>query len=154
MKNLTPNSFRFIPAALGLVFSLLANNAGATYTTWDPQGSTGANPYTGSMTETWEHAKWSTSETGQASPVNWVESTAAVFGVHTGTGTPAFTVTMNSDHTVAGIFDGEQTPDSCNVTISGTGKMNLPAGEQGFDLITAGDGSPALDQSGVACAET
>src|ERR1035441_1021161 len=58
MKNLTPNSFRFIPAALGLVVTLLANHAAATYTTWDPQGSNTQNPYLSSMSQTWENAKW------------------------------------------------------------------------------------------------
>jgi hypothetical protein len=39
MKNLTPKSLRFIPAALGLVFCLLANHAGAQQG-WDPNGTT------------------------------------------------------------------------------------------------------------------
>src|ERR1017187_1257646 len=113
MKNLTPNSFRFIPAALGLVFSLLANHAGASVTTWDPQGTTGGNPYTSSMSQTWENAKWSTSQTGQATQQAWVENTAALFAVHAGNGTPTFTITMNGNHTVAGMFDGPDTPNSC-----------------------------------------
>ena len=127
MKELTPKSLRFIPAALGLLICLLANHAGATFTTWDPQGTTGANPYTGDLSGTWENAKWSTSQIGQATPQAWVENTSALFAVHTDTVTPAFTVTMNSDHTVAGIYDGNQTPNACTVTISGTGKIILPA---------------------------
>ena len=39
MKNLTSNSLRFIPAALGLIFSLLANHARAGVSYWDPNGT-------------------------------------------------------------------------------------------------------------------
>src|ERR1035441_373110 len=127
MKDLTPNSFHFIPAALGLVFCLLANHARAAVTTWDPQGTTGANPYTSDLSQSWENAKWSTSQTGQATPGAWVEGNQALFAVHSGTGTPAFTVTMSNNHTVAGIYDGPQTPNACTVTITGSGTMILPA---------------------------
>src|SRR5205823_350770 len=50
---------------------------------WDPQGTTGANPYTSSMTGTWENNKWSYGSAGLASPVAWVNGKAACFGVHT-----------------------------------------------------------------------
>ena len=143
MKNSISNSFRFIPAALGLAFCLLANHAGAAVTTWDPQGtvttpnthySGSSSFYTGNLSQTWENAEWSTSQTGQASPVAWTENTAAQFAVHTGTGTPAFTVTMNANHTVAGIFSGPLTPNPAVFTIAGTGTIILPAGLQGFDI--------------------
>ena len=113
MKTSLQNSARFIAAGLGLLLFLLANHAGATTTTWDPQGTTTTPAYcnatcwyTGNLTGTWETSKWSTSQTGQATPQAWVEGTAAVFAVHSGTGTPAFTVTMNANHTVAGMFNG------------------------------------------------
>ena len=72
----------------------LTNNMIAIATTnstifyWDPQGTAGANPYTGNMTGTWENAKWSYGASGLASPVNWVDGKAACFGVHTGFGIP------------------------------------------------------------------
>ena len=126
------------PAAvsLGLLCCLLANYAAATVTTWDPQASNAQNPYLGSLSQTWENAKWSTSQTGQGTPQAWVENTAALFAVHTGTGTPAFSVTMNGNHTVAGIFDGPLTPNPCPVTITGTGTMTIPAGWQGFQVTS------------------
>lgn len=123
-----------------LTFAIVAQNATATVTTWDPQGTTGANPYTGSLTGTWETTDWSTSETGQTTPGAWVENTAALFAVYSGAGTPAFTVTMNSNHTVAGIFDGPLTPDPCPVTIQGTGTMFIP-GFQGF-AVSSDSGDP------------
>jgi autotransporter-associated beta strand protein/uncharacterized repeat protein (TIGR03803 family) len=135
---------RFIPAALGLGFGLLANHAGAAVTTWDPQGTVtspvycnGPCWYTGNLSQTWENNEWDTAnETGTATPVNWVEGTAALFAVNSGTGTPAFTITMNANHTVAGIFDGPLAPNPCQVTIQGTGTMILPAGLIGFDVIS------------------
>src|ERR1039457_2099711 len=135
MKRLPIKSLRFISAALVLLFCLLANHVGATVTTWDPQGSNTQNFYLGNLSGTWENAKWSTTEgVGLATPVNWVESTAAEFAVHSGTGTPAFTVTMNANHTVAGMFSGPLTPNPCPVTITGTGTMTIPSGFQGFDV--------------------
>src|ERR1035441_9834399 len=125
MKENISNPLRFIPVALGLLFALLANHAGAVITTWDPQGSNTQNYYLGDLSGTWESSKWSTSQTGQATPVAWVENTAALFAVHSGTGTPAFTVTMNANHTVAGVFDGSLTPNPCPVTINGTGTFVL-----------------------------
>src|SRR5207245_8286098 len=59
-----------------------------------------------------------------------------------GTNTTTFTVTMNDNHTVAGIFDGSLNPKSCKVTISGTGVMTLTNGFDAFNITTnATDGS-------------
>jgi hypothetical protein len=130
MKKLIPNTFRFIPAALCLLFCLLANHAGATFYTWDPIGTSTQSPYyTGSLSGTWENASWASSNTssGQATPQNWLEGADAIFAVNSGTGTPAFTVTMTANHTVAGIFDGPENPNPCLVTINGTGILTLTA---------------------------
>src|ERR1035441_2831891 len=143
MTNLTPKSLRFIPAALGLAFALLANHAGATVTTWDPQGASTQSPYyTGHLDGTWENASWAAGDTGvgQASPVNFVEGDAAEFAVNSGTGTPAFTVTMNANHTVAGIYSGPLADNPCPVTITGPGTMTIPSGFQAFGINNnAGD---------------
>src|ERR1017187_4631341 len=163
MKKLTLNSLRSIPAALGLIFALLANHAGAAITTWDPQGSNTQNYYLGDLSGTWENANWSTSQTGQATPQAWIEGTAALFAVHSGTGTPAFTVTMNANHIVAGIFDGSLTPNPCPVTIAGTGiYSNAPNNLNGinptantgnpgsvtFNVVVAGDATGGMDAQG------
>lgn len=111
---------------------------------WDPQGSTGSNPYTGSMTGTWENSDWSGSAGGQTTPIAWVEGKASCFGVHTGTNTPAYTVTMNSNHTVAGFFDGALTPNACDITIAGAGTIILAGGPQALDAHNASDGSSAF----------
>ncbi len=135
MKNLNSNSQRFNLAALGLAFSLLANHAGAAVYYWDLQGTTGANPYTGSLSGTWENNDWSVSTSGQATPGAWVDiadGRTAEFAIHSGTGTPAFTVTMNANHTVAGIINNPP----CTVTITGSGTMTLPFGSQLFNIIS------------------
>jgi len=131
----------FNGTAATLLSGWVATAAASSVYYWDPQGTSGASPYTGSMTGTWENNDWSTSSAGQASPTAWVDGKAACFGVHTGNGTPAFTVTMNSSHVVAGFFDGSLTPNSCNVTITGSGTISLASGAQGCDVHNASDGS-------------
>ena len=168
MKKLHLTSFRFIPAALGLVVALLANHARAAVTYWDPEGtytgsatyvtytgqaSSKAPPVPGTMVGTWETASWSTVATGAATPVAWVENTAACFAtgagatnsaVLDGSSTTTFTVTMNGNHTVAGIFDGDLNPDSCIVTIQGSGIMTMLAGNlNGYGVLNSGDHSLA-----------
>src|ERR1039457_4843433 len=119
MKENISNPLRFIPVALGLLFALLANHAGAVITTWDPQGSNTQNYYLGDLSGTWENNNWDSAAAypndgvGIASPIAWAENNAAEFAVNSGTGTPAFTVTMNANHTVAGIFAGPLTPNPC-----------------------------------------
>jgi autotransporter-associated beta strand protein len=125
----------------GMQSAMIATSATSAIYYWDPQATSGANPYTGSMTGTWENSEWSTSSGGQATTTGWVNGKAACFGVHTGAGTPAYTVTMNSSHVVAGFFDGPLAPNSCNVTINGSGVITLASGPQALDVHNASDGS-------------
>ena len=144
MKKIIHKSLSFVSCGMLLLLSVTGYRAGAAVLYWDPQGTTGANPYTGSMSGTWESSLWSSSSSGQATPVAWTNGDAACFGVHTGKGTPAFTVTMNGNHTVAGIFDGPLTPNSAIVTITGTGIMTMQTNNlNGFALFNATDGSLA-----------
>ncbi|HYV27762.1 MAG TPA: GH25 family lysozyme, partial [Candidatus Eisenbacteria bacterium] len=121
-----------------------SNAANSTIYYWDPQGTTGTTPYSNSMSATWENAKWSYQSSGLGAPTNWVEGRAACFGVHTGIGTPAYTVTMNANHIVAGFFDGALAPNSCDVTIQGSGTIQLASGAQALDSHNASDGSLGL----------
>lgn len=159
-RNRLRNAVLATIAAMGVSLPF-ANPTRAAVTYWDPQGTTGANPFIGSMSGTWETNKWSTSSSGSATPVAWIEATAPDFAVHSGIGTPAYTVTMNSDHNIAGAFDGSLTPNSSDVTIQGTGHWKLSGG-QGFNLNNASDGSlanvhikvPLVDGNYVAGATT
>ncbi len=141
LKPFIHQSLRSGSAGLCLLFGLLANHAQAGLDYWDPQGTTGSNPYTGDMSGTWENSLWSTSSGGSATPTAWVEGDAAVFAVASGAGTPAFTVTMNKNHTVAGVFDGPLIPDPVPVTITGSGIMTMPGGLQGF-FVNSDSGDP------------
>ena len=118
--------------------------AGGAVIYWDPQGTSGTTPYTGSMAGTWESNLWSTVTTGTAPPVAWIEGSAACFAVHSGVSTPAYVVTMNSNHTVAGVFDGPLTPNACNVTISGSGIISIPTGLQAFYPFNSADGASGV----------
>lgn len=111
---------------MGLFFWGLRMHAAVLY--WDT-GGTGGAPGSG----TWESSVWSTRSSGTSSPVGWTEGDAADFAVNASGQT--FTVTMNSSHTVAGVFDGDTGlgTSPCNVTISGSGTMTMPSGtQQGF----------------------
>ena len=113
----------------------------AAVTYWDPQGPWSSGTYTGNLSGTWENKSWSTNYQGAGvSPTNWIESSAACFGVGTALGTPAFSVLMNANHTVGGIFIGSLNPNSCTVTVYGSGIMTL-SGLQGFNIHNASDGS-------------
>jgi fibronectin-binding autotransporter adhesin len=148
MKNNIRMIARFISACLSLLPLVVATpGSGATYY-WDPEGVYASPPvpaYSGSMSGLWENSLWSTAPGGQSSGIAWADGNLAVFGVGTGLATPAFTVTMNSDHTIAGLQIGRSTTYSCNVTLTGTGTLNLPAGTlQTFRLGNSpADGSQA-----------
>ena len=153
----------FNKLAFGSLFlfllALCASNAeAAVFLTWAPQGTTGGTitsptvgGYTGSMSQTWENAKWSTSQSGQATPQAWVDSATGsnvLFACQANGNTPAFTVTMNANHTVAGIFDRPENPDPCTVTITGTGQIVMPSGLAGYD-VTSDTGDPGSLTIGV-----
>lgn len=107
---------------------------------YDPQGTNGPNPYTNSMSGAWESDSWSASTNGRIVPVGWYEGQAAVLGVHTGLGTPPFTITMNQNHTVAGVFNDLYAGYACAVTIAGPGIMTFQV-RQGFSAANTSDGS-------------
>lgn len=107
---------------------------------WDPQATNGTNPYTNSLAGNWEDNSWSTNSGGQIIPYGWFENKAAVIGTHTGLGTPSFTITMNKNHTVAGVFNGALIPNACNVTITGPGIMTI-TNDQGFATFNSSDGA-------------
>lgn len=117
-----------------LLLAFSASNSLAANYYWDPQGRSSSTVTSG----TWENNVWSTSASGTISPIGWSENNPAFFAIGTVTGT--ITATMNSTHTVAGIFNGDHSGTiACNLTISGTGAMNMPASSvQGF--FTAGGG--------------
>ena len=149
MKKHNPNALRLIPAALGLVFVLLANHARAAVTWWDPEGTlrrparpayTGQTssrvrlPFPGTLAGTWETTSWSTANTGAATPVAWIEGYAAGFAIGAGAtnsgnaaSTTAFTITMNPKPHRGGHVQRNPKPRTpVIVTINGAG--TIPGG--------------------------
>ena len=124
-----------------LVDLIQASRSPASVLYWDPQANDWIYPYPDDMSGTWENSLWSSSSSGQVAPVNWTDGDAVCFGVNTGSKTPPFAVLMNSNHTVAAVFDGSLNPNSCNVTVYGSGVMLLPAGLDAFAIHNASDGS-------------
>ena len=131
---------------------------------WDPSGFRGSyNTYAGnSLTGSWDTNGWARNTGGttglpadqgmlisQLQP--WTDGDAAVFAVGAGAtnnvnqggaNTTTFTVTMNANHTIAGIFDGSLNNKSCKVTIDGAGVLTLTNGFDAFNITTnATDGS-------------
>ena len=123
MKNRIQNSARFISAGVCLLFSLLANHAGATVIYWDNNGT--GTPSSGTWNTT--TAQWATSSVLTASTVVWNTADAACFTAGA-TSPGAITITVNSAINCAGIFNGSLNPPGCTLTISGTGSLNTPSG--------------------------
>ncbi|PWU16564.1 MAG: hypothetical protein C5B50_13290 [Verrucomicrobia bacterium] len=158
VKKYSANLLNFAAKILCLFVLLWASHVRAVLSYWDPQGAWGSYAtYTlGALDGTWENMSWSRNATGgsgapadqgQATPIAFTEGDAACFAVGAGAtnsgvgaSTTTFTVTMNANHNIAGVFDGPLNPDSCIVTINGTGQWGLANG-QGFSTANSSDGS-------------
>jgi autotransporter-associated beta strand protein len=131
-------SYSFLLMALIAGLSTVEVKAALTY--WDPLAGSGTT--TSDYTGTWENTSWAAGTASLASQTAWVDATAAAFTAGASTASPAFTVTMNSMHTVAGVFNGGLTGvGACKVTINGPGPlfMNGTATTfQGFSIAAGG----------------
>src|SRR5262245_16494679 len=138
MKHPLQTGFKLLSSLFCI--ALWANVAHATVSYWDPEGFLGNyNTYSGNtLAGTWENNSWARNADGSAGPIAdrgktilqaWTDGDAAVFACGAGatnnvggaTNTTTFTVTMNANHIIAGIFDGTLNPKSCRVTIAGSG---------------------------------
>src|ERR1022692_3325797 len=116
MKNLTPNSLKYLTAALGLVLALLADHAGAALLYWDNNGT--STPGSGTWNTT-SH-QWATSSTLVASPPLYSNSTADAAAFSGGSAANSPTITLSTAVNAGGIFiEGGTT----TVTIQGTGSI-------------------------------
>ncbi len=125
-----------------LLLSLLANNAGAADNYWDPTGTTVSATPSGN----WEDNAWSTVAAGSATPGAFQEGIIAAFSAGT-SGSGNFTVTVNSTHTIAGIFNGgiSGTTASTGLIITGPGILTF-TGTQGFSTLAAANNTTILCQ--------
>jgi fibronectin-binding autotransporter adhesin len=140
MKKLTLDALKLI-AGVCLLSAPFAYDAGAQVYTWNPQGNA---PYTSVMSGNWGDSAWSPGDgTTTGTPVGWLAGALAEFGPNTQI--PSFyTITMNADQSVAGLYNGYLKNYSCYMTISGPGALNLPIGQCYFGINdssgSAGDG--------------
>ncbi|MGZ4972458.1 MAG: PA14 domain-containing protein, partial [Limisphaerales bacterium] len=139
MKLRIPKLQCFVPLMTGLVLAVGGLNLHAALTYWDPFA--GAGTATSDYTGVWENTLWASSTASAATQIAWPETgNAAAFTMGSTSTTPAFTVTMNSLHTVAGIFNSGLTGVGvCNVTIAGPGSIFIPGTSttaQGFSAAT------------------
>jgi fibronectin-binding autotransporter adhesin len=145
MKKLILNAVKLI-AALSLLSAPFAYDARAQVYTWNPQGS---GPYTGSMSGNWGDLAWSPGDgTTTSTPVGWLAGAQAEFGPNTQI-TSFYTITMDANQSVAGIYNGYLKNYSANLTISGPGAINLPIGQCYFGVNNSsgnpGDGVTTIN---------
>ena len=135
MKTIPQFLCRPILAVICSLTVLQTTSARAAFNCWDPTGATASATPTG----VWEGSNWAPTAALSASPGTWPETgILPVFAAGTGA-TGTYTVTANSDHTVAGIFDGVVSGTSAgNVTLNGPGILTISPGQQGFSVASTG----------------
>ena len=147
MKNRIHNAARFISAGVCLLFSLLANHAGAALQGWNPNGtvSIGGNGTWDTSTKNWTPAGTQT-QVASASLVAWTANSVALFCAGpAGSGNQgAFTITVNGAINCGGIDNGIDNPSACTLTLNNgtSGSLNLPSA------------STTFNQAGTACGST
>ena len=115
----------------------------ATVYYWDPEGT--ATPTAANLAATWNTTnEWSTSSSQTATPVAFSSGVAVDFCAGSTAVTTPFTVTVNSAVSIAGIFNGGLTPPGSFVTLSGSGSLNLVAGQDAFDTAGSDGGTTTI----------
>ena len=84
----------------------------------------------------WEDIAWATNSALSAALTNFTSGNAAAFAAGTNA-SGAYSVTLNTTQTVAGIFNG-LTPSIGTVTINGSGAITTPGGPQPFYTVSPG----------------
>ena len=132
---------RILSLCAGLCSFILADNSHALVFYWDPNG---LNPVTGGVWDT-TTSQWSSTSTLSGSPVAWNTSAAAGFCAGTNAVGP-ITVSVNSAIIFAGFFNGGLAGETnCNLTINGSGSLNLVSGLQAALTIGTNGGSTAIN---------
>jgi autotransporter-associated beta strand protein len=142
MKILIPNSLRFIPAALSLLFALLANHAGAVNTLcWDPLAA--HNCSSGSSTShNWSSSLWWNGTSDAA----WVSGDLALIHL-------ASTISLDASQTANGItFDNACTINTTTTTLTLNGTtptFTVTSGSTFFHPIIAGSAGYTVTGAGL-----
>ncbi len=96
---------------------------------FDVNGATANSGVTNNGSYTWEAAKYSSTSAGN-DPVAWNEGNFLRLAAGTDAAANNYTITANSNHTVAGMF--LQASGGGTVTINGPGVLSIADGDQGF----------------------
>jgi autotransporter-associated beta strand protein len=137
-------SFRFIPAALGLMCALLANDArAATSLYFDVNGTAAGSGVVNGGTYSWDGTSWDLSSALTGAATVWAAGDFARFT----TAVAGYTVTVNASESMAGLFN---TQSGATVTIndagSGTGNLNITTTGG-----TTTPNDPAMNVQGFLC---
>src|SRR5665213_2980270 len=153
--NKTPlNKLSFIPAALCLLFCLLAHNVGAAVLYWNPNGTDSV-----AGDGTWDNTtlQWSPNlqgeQTNLSALVAWIPTDAACFcaGPPPGsTSSGPVNVTVLTNITCAGFFNGDLNPDSCILTLTNGGALNGEIILESGNANAMEDGGSVLGSTTVA----
>ncbi len=101
----------------------------ALFQQFDVNNTTAGSGVTAGGSYTWEAAKFSSSSAG-IDPVAWNEGNSLRLAAGTDAAASNYTITANSNHTVAGMM--LQANGGGTVTIDGPGVLSLPSGDQDF----------------------
>ena len=96
---------------------------------FDVNGTTAGSGVTNNGSYTWEAAKYSSTAAG-TDATTWNEGNFLRLAAGTDAAASNYTITANSNHTVAGMF--LQTNGGGTVTINGPGVFSIADGDQGF----------------------
>ncbi len=96
---------------------------------FDVNGNASGSGVASNGSYTWEAAGYSSSAAG-TDPASWNEGNFLRLAAGTDAGSKNYTITANSNHTVAGMM--LQTSGGDTVTINGPGVLSLASGDQGF----------------------
>ena len=129
MRKLNSKSLRFIPAALGLVSALVANNASAANQYFDVNGVTAGYGVVNGGSYSWDDPNWAAASGGTSATANWVAGNFPRF--NGGVSGNSYTVTVNADESMAGMFN-TVAGVTLNINGAGAGTLDVVSGDQGF----------------------
>jgi fibronectin-binding autotransporter adhesin len=122
--------------AAAWLLSCAANRArAATSEYFDTNGATTGSGVTAGGSYTWEGTKWNLLSNGNTSVQAWAENDFPRFSAGTDANAKAYTITANSNHTVAGMFTVAN--GGGQVTLNGPGVFTLLAGNDNGFFVNA-----------------
>jgi hypothetical protein len=135
MKYRPLNSLRILTAALGAALGLVAYQAQAQNQYFDVNGATSGYGTANGGSYSWDANNWGVSG-GAGATTAWTAGTFARFY-----GANNYTVTVNNDESVAGLYQNGGSGHTLTINAAGVGDLNIVSGDQGF---LAGSGTTLI----------